>query len=90
MALIADIDHMRAVVTGVMDGEACEIAATEIVTIERVEYFHRASHLIFEHECSHLIATDPDSCRPLDIISSLDVARALVWGVRPSNKVPTP
>ena len=41
-----------------------------------------------EHECSHLIVTDPDSGRPLAVVSSLDVARALVWGVRPSNKAP--
>jgi CBS domain-containing protein len=40
-----------------------------------------------EHECSHLIVTDPDSGRPLGVVSSLDVARALVWGPRPSSKV---
>jgi CBS domain-containing protein len=40
-----------------------------------------------EHECSHLIVTDSDSGRPLGVVSSLDVARALVWGPRPSSKV---
>jgi CBS domain-containing protein len=88
--VISDIDLMRAAATGKMDGEAGEIAATEIVTIECGEQVQRAAQLMAEHECSHLIVTDPDSGRPLGLVSSLDVARALVWGVRPANKVSTP
>jgi CBS domain-containing protein len=87
--VISDID-LRAAGTGSMDGEAGEIAATEIVTIKHDEEVQRAAQLMGEHECSHLIVTHPDSGRPLGVVSSLDVARALVWGVRPSNKVPTP
>lgn len=85
--VISDIDLMRAAGTGRMDAEAGEIAATEIVTIERGEEVQRAAQLMAEHECSHLIVTDPDTGRPLGVVSSLDVARALVWGMRPSNKV---
>ena len=33
-----------------------------------------------------LIVVDPDSGSPMGVVSSLDVARTLVWGVRPSNK----
>ena len=88
--VISDIDLMRAAATGRMDEEAGEIAASEIVTIERGEEVQRAAQLMAEHECSHLIVTDPDSGRPLGVLSSLDVARALVWGVRPANKVPAP
>ena len=58
---------MRAVGAGGMDGKAGEIAATEIVTIERVEEVQRAAQLMGEHECSHLIVTDPDSGRPLGV-----------------------
>jgi hypothetical protein len=29
-----------------------------------------------EHDCSHLIVIEPDSGRPLGVVSSLDVARA--------------
>ena len=88
--VISDIDLMRAAATGKMDEEAGEIAASEIVTIERSEEVQRAAQLMAEHECSHLIVTDPDSGRPLGVLSSLDVARALVWGVRPASKVPAP
>jgi hypothetical protein len=35
-----------------------------------------------EHDCSHLIVLAPDSEQPLGVISSLDVARGLVWGRR--------
>jgi len=88
--VISDVDLMRAVARGGMDGEAGEIAATEIVTVNRGEEVQRAAQLMAEHECSHLIVTDPDTGSPVGIVSSLDVARALVWGVRPANKIPTP
>jgi CBS domain-containing protein len=86
--VISDVDLMRAAGAGRMEGEAGEIAATEIVTVDPHEDIQRAAQVMGEHECSHLIATEPDSGRPLGVVSSLDVARALVWGPRPSSSVP--
>jgi CBS domain-containing protein len=79
--VISDIDLMRAAGAGKLDEQAGEIAASEIVTIERGEEVECAAQLMDEHDCSHLIVTDSDSGRPLGVVSSLDVARALVWGV---------
>ncbi len=85
--VISDVDFMRAAGAGRMEGEAGEIAATEIVTINPHEDIQHAAQVMGEHDCSHLIVIEPDSGRPLGVVSSLDVARALVWGPRPSSSV---
>ncbi len=86
--VISDVDFMRAAGAERMEGEAGEIATLEIVTINPTDNIQQAAQLMGEHECSHLIVVDPDSGRPLGVVSSLDVARALVWGPRPSSSVP--
>jgi CBS domain-containing protein len=86
--VISDVDLMRAEGARRMEGEAGEIAATEIVTVDPHEDIQRAAQVMGEHGCSHLIVVEPDSGRPLGVVSSLDVARALVWGPRPSNSIP--
>jgi CBS domain-containing protein len=76
--VISDVDLMRAAGAERMGGEAGEIAATEIVTINPHEDIQRAAQVMGEHDCSHLIVIEPDSGRPLGVVSSLDVAQALV------------
>lgn len=76
--VVSDVDLMRAAATTGLGGDAGAVAATEIVTIERGESVQRAAQLMGEHDCSHLIVIDPASGRPLGVVSSLDVARALV------------
>jgi CBS domain-containing protein len=85
--ILSDIEVMRAVGDEQMDVQAGALAATEIVTIAVEDDVHRAAQLMSEHECSHLVVVDRDVARPVGVISSLDVARALAWGVRPSNAV---
>lgn len=85
--ILSDVELMRAVSDERTDMEAGSVAATEIVTIAPHEDVHRAAQLMSEHECSHLVVVDPDAGRPVGVVSSIDVARALAWGVRPSNAV---
>lgn len=85
--ILSDIELMRAVSAQRTDEQAGSVAATEIVTVSPEDDVHRAAQLMSEHECSHLVVVDPDSTRPVGVLSSIDVARALAWGVRPSNAV---
>jgi CBS domain-containing protein len=80
--ILSDVDLMRAVGGAGLDSEAGEIAAIEVVTIGTKENIERAAQVMGEHDCSHLIVLAPDSEQPLGVISSLDVARGLVWGRR--------
>jgi CBS domain-containing protein len=36
-----------------------------------------AAQLMVEHEVSHLIVVEPQSTRPVGVVSTLDIARAL-------------
>jgi CBS domain-containing protein len=87
--VITDVELMRAAGASELDQDAGKLAVSEIVTIKPHEPIHQAAKLMGEHECSHLIVVDPDSGRPLGVISSLDVARGLVWGPRPQAADPT-
>jgi CBS domain-containing protein len=83
--IVSDVDLMRAAGVGRLDDQASQIAVTEIVTITPDEDVERAAQLMGEHDCSHLIVTAPDTGSPLGVISSLDVARALVSAESPGG-----
>jgi CBS domain-containing protein len=61
-------------------------AATEVLTIGPRETLRRAAQVMSEHDLSHLIVVEPDSDRPLGVLSTLDIA-AVVGGAerRPSR-----
>ncbi len=87
--VIKDIELMRAITTDQLDQEVGKLAASEIVTIGPHEHIRQAAKVMGEHECSHLIVVDPDTGRPIGVISTLDVARGLAWGPRPLSVDPT-
>ena len=47
------------------------------LTVETAEPLGRALQLMVEHEVSHVIAIERHSERPIGVVSTLDVARAL-------------
>lgn len=56
---------------------AQQIAATPVLTVATVDPLERAIQLMVEHEVSHVIAIERHSGRPIGVVSTLDVARAL-------------
>jgi CBS domain-containing protein len=78
--IVSDLDLMRAIAAERLADPAAELAVTEIVTIAPHEPVARAAQLMGEHDCAHLIVAAAGSQRPLGVISSLDVARAIAWG----------
>jgi CBS domain-containing protein len=78
--IVSDLDLMRAVAADRLADPAGALAVTEIITISPHEPVARAAQLMGEHDCAHLIVASPESQRPLGVISSLDVARAIAWG----------
>ena len=53
------------------------IAATPAVTVTTDDDLARAAELMDEHRASHLVVVEPRSTRPIGVLSSLDIARAL-------------
>lgn len=83
--IVSDIDLMRAIGAGALEGEASQ-AASEVVTVGINESLEGAARLMAEHECSHLVVTAGDPKRPVGVISSLDVVRGFAWGWRPTAR----
>jgi CBS domain-containing protein len=79
-SVISDLDLVRA---GIRDGEtpsARAIAEQPLVTVEPSTPLRAAGELMLTHQVSHLVVIDPDTQRPIGILSSADVAAVLAWG----------
>jgi CBS domain-containing protein len=78
--VVSDGDLMSAVAEGRLGDAAGQLAATEPVSVSPTDDVQRAAQLMAEHACTHLVVADESSGRPVGVISTLDVARALAWG----------
>ena len=76
--VVSDTDLLRAARAPDFDAQtANELAATPALTVASSESLERAVQLMVEHELSHLIVVERRSGRPIGVLSTLDVARAL-------------
>lgn len=76
--VISDADLLHAAQAGDLDEQAARtIAATPVLTVTVGEELVHAAQLMVEHEVSHLIVVEPRSARPVGVLSTLDIARAL-------------
>jgi CBS domain-containing protein len=76
--IVSDTDLLRAAQTSDLDERpARTIAATPAVTVSSSDELGQAAQLMVEHEVSHLIVVEHHSSRPIGVLSTLDIARAL-------------
>lgn len=75
--IVSDLDMVRAMRPGCEEATAAEMAGTEIVTVAPYESLAQAVQLMDEHDTSHLVVVSPDTGRPVGMLSTLDVARAV-------------
>lgn len=78
--VVADIDLLRAAEGDLEAITAGEVAGSDLPTVSEAERLDRAGQLMVEHEVSHVLVVDPDSERPVGVLSTLDVARVLGSG----------
>jgi CBS domain-containing protein len=81
-SVISDLDLVRA---GIRDGEAPTaraIAQQPLVTVEPSMPLRAAGELMLTHRVGHLVVIEPETERPIGILSSADVAGVLAWGER--------
>lgn len=77
--IVSDLDLLAA--APVIDGRTAGASAvTPIVTVRDNEPLSRAADLMARHGVAHLAVVDPVSGRPVGVISTLDIARALAAG----------
>jgi CBS domain-containing protein len=77
-AIVSDADLLRAARTEGLDEHASRaIAGSPVLTVTTAQELAHAAQVMTEHGIGHLIVVDPLSARPVGVLSSLDVARAL-------------
>lgn len=77
--VVKDLDLIDLCAEGAGDRTAAD-AATDPVTIGVNEPVGSAARMMAEYATSHLLAIDADGS-PVGVVSSLDIAAALAWGV---------
>ena len=76
--IVSDADLLRAAESGDIDEQkARTLAAQPVVTIASSEALSHAAQLMVDRDVSHLIVIESRSARPIGVLSTLDVARAL-------------
>ena len=76
--VVSDVDLLRAAHAGDLDQQTARTsAATPPLTVGTSDELARAAQLMSEHDVSHLIVIEPLSGRPIGVLSTLDIARAL-------------
>lgn len=75
--VVSDIDVVGALLADGEDRTAGGAAASPVVLVSGNDSLEHAAQLMVENETSHLLAVDPDTMRPVGILSTLDVAASL-------------
>jgi len=76
--VVSDTDLLRAAEAADLDEQpAGTVAATPVLTVSHRDELARAAQLMVEHEVTHVVVVEPRSARPVGVLSTLDVARAL-------------
>jgi CBS domain-containing protein len=75
--VVSDLDVVRAAGADLNDVTAGEAASGEAVTVAASATLGEAAQLMAEHEAAHLLVVLPATGRPIGVISTLDLARAL-------------
>ncbi len=76
--VVSDTDLLQAGQDPDFDIQTAQaLAGTPALTVESREPLARAVQLMVEHEVAHLIVVERHSKRPIGVLSTLDVARAL-------------
>lgn len=76
--VVSDLDLVKIASTeDLTDRIAGGSAATPALVIAPDETLHRAMQLMAEHETTHLVVVDPETTKPVGVLSTLDVAAVL-------------
>jgi CBS domain-containing protein len=83
--VVSDLDLLSAA-EDVEGRTAGGTAATELLTVAPDETLARAAELMRDHRVSHLVVVEPETDRPVGILSTLDVAAALGGVLEPRER----
>ncbi|HEY3576703.1 MAG TPA: CBS domain-containing protein [Gaiellaceae bacterium] len=82
-AVVSDLDLVAATQLDLDSLTAGATAVTPLVSVAAGSSIAEAGSLMAQYGIAHLAVTDPASCRPIGVISTLDIARAVAAGHGP-------
>jgi CBS domain-containing protein len=82
-AVVSDLDLVAATRLDLDTLTAGATAVTPLVTVAADRSIGEAGSLMAQYGIAHLAVTDPGSHRPIGVISTLDIARAIAAGLGP-------
>jgi CBS domain-containing protein len=82
-AVVSDLDLVAATRLDLDTLTAGETAVTPLVSVEADRSIAEAGSLMAQYGIAHLAVTDPAFDRPIGVISTLDIARAVAAGLGP-------
>ena len=78
--IITDLDLVAAASSDRSDLTAADVASPDLVTVPANESLAAAAKLMRDRDCSHLLAVQPDTGRPVGVISALGIASVIAAG----------
>jgi CBS domain-containing protein len=82
-AVVSDLDLVAATELDLDELTAGATAVTPLVSVKASSSIAEAGSLMAQYGIAHLAVTEPTSRRPIGVISSLDIARAIAAGHGP-------
>jgi CBS domain-containing protein len=82
-AVVSDLDLVAATQLDLDTLTAGSTAVTPLVTVATDSSIAEAGSLMAQYGIAHLAVTEPGSSRPIGVISTLDIARAIAAGHGP-------
>jgi CBS domain-containing protein len=78
--IISDLDLIGASLGSGSEPTAAALAQQPVISVKPSTPMLDAAQLMLTYRAAHLVVVDPDSQRPIGILSTLDVAGILAWG----------
>jgi CBS domain-containing protein len=78
--IVSDLDLMAGLRPECAGSTAGDLAASDVVIADPSDTLEHAAQLMAEHDTAHLVVVSPSTGRPVGILSTLDVARAMAAG----------
>jgi CBS domain-containing protein len=80
LGIVSDFDVLRAGIQADGPDTAAELARQPIIKLETTAPLRDAAELMVKESASHVVAVNPQTKRPVGILSTLDIAGILGWG----------
>jgi len=78
--MISDLDLLQAGLDDDAEPTARMLANQPIITVKPSTSLREAGQAMVDHDVSHLVVVEPETQRPIGIVSTLDLAHLLAWG----------